>query len=463
MTSQELEQLRREKWRTSGNAVVTLEDAHAFLDQVGICLLYAEKPPILLPTLVGAVAGEDRDLPTAKLAFADERARRAADLAQQLVRRRAAFESSILPGNTLLLSAEVFPYFYALVGEGRTGQVKRPDLSQLARLAWQILERKGKATPEELRAELGAELSTAALERALQELWARLRVVPEERAPQERWATMERWAPEVARRALGISVGVALSALVSQYIQAVVAAEQKEVEDFFGRFLSRSRVRDAVQALLAAREFSFVHVGKATLLEITPPRVPFQQRVAVIPERIAASAEPGVEPPTAEPPRQIAPPAIVRRTIGPSDIERRRIGAARIGPPKFVPRTDRPQSDRPKFERPKFDRPKSDRPRSDRPKFDRPKFDRPKSDRPKFDRPKSDRPKSDRPKFDRPKSDRPKFDRPKSDRPQSDRPRSDRPKSDRPKSDSSKFGGPRFGRPKSGAKKRPFKPARRRP
>ncbi|HTA48316.1 MAG TPA: hypothetical protein VK930_02595, partial [Verrucomicrobiae bacterium] len=45
-----------------------------------------------------------------------------------------------------------------------------------------------------------------------------------------------------------------------------------ELETFFGNFVARSRVKDAVNALLAARELSFVHVGGRSMLQITPAK-----------------------------------------------------------------------------------------------------------------------------------------------------------------------------------------------
>jgi hypothetical protein len=52
----------------------------------------------------------------------------------------------------------------------------------------------------------------------------------------------------------------------------VVASEQSEVEEFFSHLVARSKARDAIHALLAAREFSYVHVGGRAMLTITPPK-----------------------------------------------------------------------------------------------------------------------------------------------------------------------------------------------
>jgi len=70
----------------------------------------------------------------------------------------------------------------------------------------------------------------------------------------------------------GIKVHEALSALVSKYLDCVVDVDQTEIQAFFGNFVLRSKVKDAVNALLAARELSFVHVGGKSMLQITPAK-----------------------------------------------------------------------------------------------------------------------------------------------------------------------------------------------
>jgi hypothetical protein len=53
----------------------------------------------------------------------------------------------------------------------------------------------------------------------------------------------------------------------------VLGIEQSELEIFFGNVIARSKVKDAVNALLAARELSFVHVSGRSMLQITPEKV----------------------------------------------------------------------------------------------------------------------------------------------------------------------------------------------
>lgn len=268
MTEQDLEKLRRDKWRTNGLPLETLEDARAFVDSVGICLMYPLKPPVLLPGFLAAVIGDDRGLPTFKQAFADPRAQRARELANRLVAQKLAFESNLFAENCLLLSPNVFPYFYVLAGERGAG-LNRDPMSQLASLTWKILEKEGAQTREMLREKLGPELSITAIERALAELWMRLRVMPVERDGQQQWEPIERWAPEAVEESLRQPMALVLSAMITQYLEAVVAAEAREIEDFFSHFTARSKVKEATNALLAARELEFVHVGHRSLLQMS--------------------------------------------------------------------------------------------------------------------------------------------------------------------------------------------------
>jgi hypothetical protein len=60
----------------------------------------------------------------------------------------------------------------------------------------------------------------------------------------------------------------------------VVAVDQQELESFFGNFVPRSRVKEAVKALLAARELSFIRVGNRSLIQITPAKVEVVHRVS---------------------------------------------------------------------------------------------------------------------------------------------------------------------------------------
>ncbi|HVI09621.1 MAG TPA: hypothetical protein VND65_15130 [Candidatus Binatia bacterium] len=280
MTEPDLHQLRLEKWRLNGNAVRTLEQARVFLEDTGFCSLYPSRPALALPTFVGAFVGSDDRLPTWQHAYSDPRALEATELMVRLLRERSAFEANLGDeNNAFLVAATVFPYFYALVGERNPKQPPKPGprspYSQLARDAFEIISRQGPISKRSLQEALAKSISLPALDKALGELSARLRITRVDYKPSEGgsyWDVLYRWAPDAVREGTRLSVLQALSALVSKYIDCLVAVEQNDLEDFFGRMVARSRVRDAVNALLAARELSFVRVADRTMLQITPAK-----------------------------------------------------------------------------------------------------------------------------------------------------------------------------------------------
>ena len=99
MHEQQLQELRREKWRLNGRPIRTLDEAREFIDSVGFCLLYPQRPAVLAPTFVGAYAGSDEHLPARQMAFADPSARDAKHLMVRLLREKAAYEANVFPDN----------------------------------------------------------------------------------------------------------------------------------------------------------------------------------------------------------------------------------------------------------------------------------------------------------------------------------------------------------------------------
>lgn len=280
MTDTDLIQLRRERWRLDGKPIRTIEEARGFIESVGFCLMYPTRPPLPVPTFIGAFAGSDDRLPTWQHAFSDPRAADATGLMVRLLRERSAYEANIFDeNNAFLVAASAFPFFYALVGERNPKQPPRPGprspYSQLACDAFEIIQREGPISKEKLQASLGKSISLPALDKALGELFSKLRITRVDYKANEGgsyWDVLHRWSPEAVREAVNISVPQALSALVSKYLDCVVAAEPSEIEAFLGNFVARSRVKEAINALLAAREISFVHVGSRSMLQITPAK-----------------------------------------------------------------------------------------------------------------------------------------------------------------------------------------------
>ena len=275
MTDSELIDLRREKWRVNGNAVRTLDDARSFIESVGFCAMFPLSPPVLIPTFVGAWAGTEERLPNHKQAFTDPRARDATELMVRLLRGKSAYEANLFnESNGFLFAASVFPYFYVLAGERNPRQPPKPGprspYSELACDAYQIIHRKGPISKQKLLEEIGKGISVPALDKSLAELWSKLRITRVDYNEREgaSWDVLQRWAPDAVSDGVNCSVNSALSALLSKYLDCVIAAEQQELESFFSNFVPRSRVREAVNALLSARQLSFVPVGHRSLIGV---------------------------------------------------------------------------------------------------------------------------------------------------------------------------------------------------
>jgi hypothetical protein len=237
------------------------------------------RPALLLPTFIGAWVGADDKLPMRQHAYNDPRAKDATELMVRALRDRAAYEAPLMDeNNAFLLAASVFPYFYSLVGERNPKQapVKGPrsPYSPLACDAFEIIRRQGPISKTKLGEVLGGSVSNAGLDRGLSELWGKLRITRVDYTVEEGsvWDELSRWAPEVVREGVGLSVPEALSALVSRYLDCVIAVDEGDVENFLANFVPRTRVKEAIHALLSARELSFVQVGSKSLLQVTPPK-----------------------------------------------------------------------------------------------------------------------------------------------------------------------------------------------
>jgi hypothetical protein len=172
-----------------------------------------------------------------------------------------------------------------------------------------VIQRDGPITKSRMREILGGDLSEAAIDRALAELSLKLRITRVDyRADQGAfWDVLLRWSPDEVREGMNLSIAEALTALVSKYVECVVAAEPSEVEEFFSNFIGRGRVREAINALLAAREFQFTHIGSRSMLQVPPPKP-----ATAAPRRLVRPGQPIARRPRRNSNRQLAPGAAAR-------------------------------------------------------------------------------------------------------------------------------------------------------
>jgi len=361
MSDIDLNQLRSDKWRLNGIPARTIEDARSFLESVGFCMMYPQRQTVLAPTFIGAWVGSVENLPTWQHAFADPRAQEATALMVRILRERDAYEANLFNENSLLVAASIFPYFYALAGDRNPKQPPkagpRSEYSQLACDTFGLIQRKGPISKQQMREDLGGSISFVALDRALGELWSRLRItrVDYDITGGSSWDVLYRWSPDAVREGMEISVSEALSFLVSKYLDCVIAADQQEIESFFGKLVPRSRVKDAVNLLLNARELSYVRVGNRLLLQITPAKSAVVHAAILRPKPVAR--RPAEQPPSHA--RSRGP-----RWSGPR-------------PPSSRPSRPRPSGSRPSAPRPPGSRPSGPRPPGSRPAGPKPPGSRP--------------------------------------------------------------------------------------
>jgi hypothetical protein len=163
----------------------------------------------------------------------------------------------------------------------------RSEYSELACDAFAAIQRGGPISKQKLQEVLGGSVSYGALDHALGELGAKLRITRVDYNPAEGsfWDVLYRWSPDAVREGIELSVGEALSALLSKYLDCVIAADQQELETLFGNFAPRSRIREALNALQAARELEFIRVGKRSLVQLTPARPEPVARIPAAPRR----------------------------------------------------------------------------------------------------------------------------------------------------------------------------------
>jgi hypothetical protein len=275
MFTNELHEMRRTRWRLDGNAARTGDELRDFVEACGLCLLFPARD-LQFPTFIGAFSGSGEKLPSARQAFADPRAQEARMLLHQLVRNRQAYLWPLPePGNELVIAASAFPFFYSLAADFEGGQqptwASTERLSWLAQDAWTAIRRaRQPLLQSRLREMLGPAISPASLERALRELWARLRIMPIEESEHDGaiWESVVRWAPSLSSEAQEIPRGAALSALLSQYLESVVAAEPADLETTFSFLVSRSQTREAISALQAEREVIVIQVDRRRMLSV---------------------------------------------------------------------------------------------------------------------------------------------------------------------------------------------------
>ncbi len=268
MTAEQLQRARASAWHQQGNALLTADDAAAWLREAGLALFLPRPAQVAAPapSFVEATSGEGSSTPLP----------RAITNATELVHRLLAAGDAIalnLLGSLgdqpdYLATAETLPFLFALRGDREWKRGPRGKSSPLVVEVWKQLDRDGALTADEIKDRLGRQLTESAALRALTELWTTLRVEPiypdpgtESTGGATRWQLLEMNHEKAMTAGSAMAQGMALSALVSLYLQSAIAATGEEIESFLSPVASRSKVRDAVRGLLATHQLGLRNLG----------------------------------------------------------------------------------------------------------------------------------------------------------------------------------------------------------
>ncbi|HEX4040009.1 MAG TPA: hypothetical protein VHX37_18290 [Acidobacteriaceae bacterium] len=329
MNQQQLQIARAALWHPTASAEKSaqtpagplLYDAAArWLEDMGLCL-FLPRPaqlPAPAPSLVEACLGATSSTP-APGAIAQ-----ATELAARLVSEDRAVALNLLGTYSeqpdFLITPEVLPWVAAIRGDRQWKAAPGGRTPPLILRTWEVLDREGESTAVALREILGRELTEAAVLRALVALWTGLRAIPIA-VPGEptRWTLLKHRFPAQMATGANTAQSTALSALLSIYLRSAVAATAEEAEVILSPLTSRSRIREVLHGMMAARQFATMSVGSQTLLFVE----------GSLPDIVLPEPAPEPIAPAAERPR---PWREGRRPPGPPARQQERRGPQRFGP-----------------------------------------------------------------------------------------------------------------------------------
>ena len=288
-------------WHHNAQPLLTLETLRDWLSTSGLAL-YAPRPQLTVPapSFVETVLGAANAAPG--LAETSE----ARNLLARLINEGTAIPLNLLGSTTgtetpdFLVSPTTFSFIFTLRGDkawkqppATSGALK---VSPLALATYDLIAQKGRLSASELAAELGKEVTETAVLRALTELWQHLRVIP---VPQSDgaptlWELMSTRFTKQIKAGANAGQPTALSALISLYLGQAVLPTEEEVEIFLSPLAARSRIREVIHALVAARQLETIVVEGKTLLHVAgelPTFEPVPEPVLDTTEAVVVAAE----------------------------------------------------------------------------------------------------------------------------------------------------------------------------
>lgn len=228
--------------RTAERRVQTVEQARAFVDEVGFCYLWPIKDAEM-PNLLHAIAGRARPVPSQ---HDDPDGGRCWGWKDQSLGKRWWHYAKLLRRKATLVSLDLLPSFYACsrnFGEldDYLQEYQDGTLTSDAKQIYEALLEHGPLHTIQLRkkAHMSAESAKSQFERALTELQVGLKVLPIGIAAAGAWRyafiyeILQRYFPDLPQQAQRLTRSAARHKLVRTYIDNVVAADHDMLRSVF--------------------------------------------------------------------------------------------------------------------------------------------------------------------------------------------------------------------------------------
>ncbi len=243
MNAEEIKRWRDYNYhRTPERRLRTVEEARAFVEEVGFCHFWPIKD-IEMPNLFHAIAGRERPVPHE---HDDPDIGKCWGWKDDSLDKKWWYYGKLLRRRATLVSLEMLPYFYALSEnygalDDYLQEYEEGRLSAEAKAVYEALLENGPLDTVRLRREarLSAQSAKVRFDRALVELQVGLKILPVGVAEAGAWdyafvyELLPRWFPEIPEQARSIGRGEARRVLVQRYLDNVVAADRKMIGQVF--------------------------------------------------------------------------------------------------------------------------------------------------------------------------------------------------------------------------------------
>jgi hypothetical protein len=243
MDSDSIRRAREHNYRrTAERRLHTVEDAQAFVDEVGFCHFWPIKG-VETPNLFHAIAGRVRPVP---MEHDDPDIGKCWGWKDQSLDKKWWYYGKLLRRRATLVSLEMLPYFYALSEnygslDDYLQEYEDGCMTAEARAIYEAILESGPLDTVRLRREarMSAESAKSRFDRALLELQVELKILPIGVAEAGAWnyafiyELFQRWFPEIPQQARAIKRSAARRVLVQRYLDNVVAADQGMIAKVF--------------------------------------------------------------------------------------------------------------------------------------------------------------------------------------------------------------------------------------